>query len=240
MAEVLRNWPQRDVRFICLSTGGPILGLGDIGASGMGIPIGKLQLYTACSAAPPNCLLPVLSDIGTTNDTPRADPLYLGLREKPPSEEELDALVEEFVQAVQQVFPGDCIHSKDWKGTDAIRLLARYRDKVLCYDDDTQGSVRGMYISRDIKGSQRRGTPQLAGARRALHLRLHWWAYPKTWQHRFRARTGRHGKEKFLERTGPPVRTLTQRERTCRVGGSDFGKFMLYFVPRTAIVAQYP
>ena len=141
MAEVLRNWPQRDVRFICVSTGGRILGLGDIGANGMGIPIGKLQLYTACAAVPPACLLPVLFDIGTTNDALRADPLYLGLRDKPPSEGELDELVEEFIQAVQQVFPGCCVHFEDWKGTDAIRLLARYKDKVLCYNDDIQGTA---------------------------------------------------------------------------------------------------
>jgi malate dehydrogenase (oxaloacetate-decarboxylating)(NADP+) len=141
MAEVLRNWPQSDVRFICVSTGGRILGLGDIGANGMGIPIGKLQLYTACAAVPPTCLLPVLFDIGTTNDALRADPLYLGLKVSPPSERELDELVEEFVQAVQQVFPNCCIHFEDWKGTDAIRLLARYRDKVLCYNDDIQGTA---------------------------------------------------------------------------------------------------
>jgi malate dehydrogenase (oxaloacetate-decarboxylating)(NADP+) len=141
IAEVLRNWPERDVRFICVSTGGRILGLGDIGANGMGIPIGKLQLYTACAAVPPSCLLPVLLDIGTTNDALRADPLYLGLREKPPSDQELDALTEEFVQAVQQVFPGCCIHFEDWKGTDAIRMLDRYADKVLCYNDDIQGTA---------------------------------------------------------------------------------------------------
>jgi malate dehydrogenase (oxaloacetate-decarboxylating)(NADP+) len=141
VAEVLRNWPERDVRFICVSTGGRILGLGDIGANGMGIPIGKLQLYTACAAVPPSCLLPVLLDIGTTNDAMRADPLYLGLREKPPSAAELDELTEEFVQAVQEVFPGCCIHFEDWKGTDAIRMLNRYRDRVLCYNDDIQGTA---------------------------------------------------------------------------------------------------
>jgi malate dehydrogenase (oxaloacetate-decarboxylating)(NADP+) len=141
MAEVLSNWPERDIRFICVSTGGRILGLGDIGANGMGIPIGKLQLYTACAGVPPSCLLPVLFDIGTTNDVLRADPLYLGLRETPPSEVELDELVEEFVQAVQTVFPGCCIHFEDWKGTDAIRLLKRYADKVLCYNDDIQGTA---------------------------------------------------------------------------------------------------
>jgi malate dehydrogenase (oxaloacetate-decarboxylating)(NADP+) len=90
---------------------------------------------------PPDCLLPVLFDIGTTNDMLRADPLYLGLREKPPSEEALDELVDEFVQAVQHVFPGCCIHFEDWKGTDAIRVLARYRDKVLSYNDDIQGTA---------------------------------------------------------------------------------------------------
>jgi malate dehydrogenase (oxaloacetate-decarboxylating)(NADP+) len=141
IAEVLRNWPGRDVRFICVSTGGRILGLGDIGANGMGIPIGKLQLYTACAAVPPDCMLPVLLDIGTTNAQLRADPLYLGLREPPPSDAELDALTEEFVQAVQQVFPGCCIHFEDWKGTDAIRMLHRYKDKVLCYNDDIQGTA---------------------------------------------------------------------------------------------------
>ena len=141
IAEVLRHWPTRDVRFICVSTGGRILGLGDIGANGMGIPIGKLQLYTACAAVPPDVMLPVLFDIGTTNPQLRADPLYLGLRESPPSNEELDALTEEFVEAVQQLFPGCCIHFEDWKGTDAIRMLDRYKDKVLCYNDDIQGTA---------------------------------------------------------------------------------------------------
>jgi malate dehydrogenase (oxaloacetate-decarboxylating)(NADP+) len=141
IAKVLQNWPERDIRFICVSTGGRILGLGDIGANGMGIPIGKLQLYTACAAVPPSCLLPVLLDIGTTNDALRADPLYLGLREKPPSDKELDELVDELVNAIQRVFPGCCIHFEDWKGTDAIRMLKRYVDKVLCYNDDIQGTA---------------------------------------------------------------------------------------------------
>src|SRR5580692_10617974 len=141
VAEVLRNWPARDVRFICVSTGGRILGLGDIGANGMGIPIGKLQLYTACAAVPPGVLLPVLLDIGTTNAALRADPLYLGIRHAPPPQEELDAFVDEFVDAVQEVFPGCCIHFEDWKGTDAIRYLERYRHRTLCYNDDIQGTA---------------------------------------------------------------------------------------------------
>jgi malate dehydrogenase (oxaloacetate-decarboxylating)(NADP+) len=158
VAEVLRNWPERDVRFICVSTGGRILGLGDIGANGMGIPIGKLQLYTACAAVPPAFLLPVLLDIGTSNDALRADPLYLGVRERPLSERELDELTEEFVQAVQEVFPGCCIHFEDWKGTDAIRMLDRYTDRVLCYNDDIQGTasvaLAGLTTALQIVGSR--------------------------------------------------------------------------------------
>jgi malate dehydrogenase (oxaloacetate-decarboxylating)(NADP+) len=157
IAEVLRNWPQSDVRFICVSTGGRILGLGDIGANGMGIPIGKLQLYTACAGVPPECVLPVLFDIGTTNAVLRADPQYLGLREAPPSEQELDELVEEFVQAVQTVFPDCCIHFEDWKGTDAVRVLKRYKDQVLCYNDDIQGTasigLAGLMTALKITGA---------------------------------------------------------------------------------------
>ncbi|PJR64558.1 oxaloacetate-decarboxylating malate dehydrogenase [Raoultella sp. T31] len=141
IAEVLRNWPVKDVRFICVTTGGRILGLGDIGANGMGIPIGKLQLYTACAGVPPECLLPVLFDIGTTNKALLNDPMYLGLHEEPISTSKLDELTAEFVEAVQEVFPECCIHFEDWKGTDAIRYLDRYKDEVLCYNDDIQGTV---------------------------------------------------------------------------------------------------
>ena len=140
MAQVLANWPVADVRVICVSSGGRILGLGDIGANGMGIPIGKLQLYTACAGVPPQVLLPVLFDIGTTNAALRADPLYLGLRSAPPPAAELDELIEEFVEAVQARFPDCLLHFEDWKGTDAMRILARYRDKILCHDDDIQGT----------------------------------------------------------------------------------------------------
>ena len=158
IAEVLRNWPVQDVRFLCVSTGGRILGLGDIGANGMGIPIGKLQLYTACAAVPPDGLLPVLLDIGTTNAALRADPLYLGGRHEPPPTEELDEFVDEFVEAVQTVFPDCCLHFEDWKGADAIRLLAKYRDKILCYNDDIQGTasvtIAGLTTALQIKGEK--------------------------------------------------------------------------------------
>ena len=154
-AEVLRNWPQKDVRFICVSSGGRILGLGDIGANGMGIPIGKLQLYTACAAVPPQQLLPILLDIGTTNEKLRNDPMYLGLRQEPPTPDEVDAIADAFVAAANEVFPGVCVHFEDWKGTDAMRLLARYREKILCYNDDIQGTsaitVAGLTTALQIK-----------------------------------------------------------------------------------------
>lgn len=158
VAEVLRNWPVSDVHTICVSTGGRILGLGDLGTDGMGIPIGKLQLYTACAAVPPDGMLPILLDIGTTNAGYRADALYLGLRQLPPSDDELDSFVDEFVAAVQEVFPGCCIHFEDWKGTDALRMLDRYRDKILCYNDDIQGTgsvtIAGLITALEIKGER--------------------------------------------------------------------------------------
>jgi malate dehydrogenase (oxaloacetate-decarboxylating)(NADP+) len=139
--EVLRNWPAEEVRFICVTNGGRVLGLGDLGANGMGIPIGKLQLYTAAAGVPPQGLLPMYLDAGTNNETYLSDPLYVGLRSKRPTTDELYSFVDEFVEAVQEVFPDCCLHFEDWTGVDAIALLARYRDKVCCYNDDIQGTA---------------------------------------------------------------------------------------------------
>jgi malate dehydrogenase (oxaloacetate-decarboxylating)(NADP+) len=156
--EVLRNWPVKDVRVICVTNSGRILGLGDLGANGMGIPIGKLQLYTAAAGVPPEGLLPMYLDSGTNNETYLRDPLYLGLRRHRPSTEELYAFVDEFMEAVPEVFPNCCVHFEDWTGTDAIALLARYRDKYCCYNDDIQGTagvtLAGLINALKITGGQ--------------------------------------------------------------------------------------
>jgi malate dehydrogenase (oxaloacetate-decarboxylating)(NADP+) len=156
--EILRNWPVKDVRVICVTDGGRILGLGDLGANGIGIPIGKLQLYTAAAGVPPEGLLPIYLDAGTNNEQYLHDPLYLGLRQTRPSTEDLYSFVNEFVEAVQEVFPKCCIHFEDWTGVDAVHLLERYRHKVSCYNDDVQGTAGitlvGMINATKLKGTQ--------------------------------------------------------------------------------------
>jgi malate dehydrogenase (oxaloacetate-decarboxylating)(NADP+) len=156
--EILKNWPQKDVRFICVTDGGRILGLGDLGANGAGIPIGKLQLYTACAGVPPQYLLPMYLDAGTNNEQYLHDPLYLGMRKTRPATADLYSFVDEFVEAVQEVFPKCCIRFEDWTGTDAVHLLQRYRDKYCVYNDDVQGTagitLGGMINAAKIKGTK--------------------------------------------------------------------------------------
>jgi malate dehydrogenase (oxaloacetate-decarboxylating)(NADP+) len=156
--DILRSWPETDVRVICVTDGGRILGLGDLGANGMGIPIGKLQLYTATAAVPPQVLLPMMLDAGTNNDGLLRDPLYLGLRQTRPRTEELYAFVDELVAAVEEVFPLCCIHFEDWTGVDAVHLLARYRDKTCCFNDDVQGTasivLAGLFNAKRVKGTR--------------------------------------------------------------------------------------
>jgi len=155
--EILKNWPQKDVRFICVTDAGRILGLGDLGANGAGIPIGKLQLYTACAGVPPQYLLPMYLDAGTNNEQYLRDPLYLGMRKTRPATADLYSFVDEFVEAVQEVFPKCCIHFEDWTGTDAVHLLQRYRDKYCVYNDDVQGTA-GITLAGMINAAKLKGT----------------------------------------------------------------------------------
>ena len=151
---LLKNWLDQDVRLIVVTDGERILGLGDLGVSGMGIPIGKLALYSACAGIDPAQCMPVVLDVGTDNARFRQDPRYQGRREPRVRGPEYFGFVNEVISAVRNNFPKALVQFEDFATPNAVALLAKYQDQLLCFNDDIQGTaavaLAGFYAATRI------------------------------------------------------------------------------------------